>query len=44
MSSVADADDRTANRTLEQWGLQKKWVVDKEGSEYKVHLCNYSGM
>lgn len=29
---------------LEQWGLQKKWVVDKEGSEYKVHLCNYSGM
>lgn len=29
---------------LEQWGLQEKRVVDKESSEYKVHLCNYSGM
>lgn len=47
MSSVADGPMLMAELLtgpLEQWGLQEKWVVDKEGSEYKVHLFNNSGM
>lgn len=38
-------DDRTANRSIRDplW-LQANGVLDKQGSEYKMHLLNYSVM
>lgn len=43
----SDADDRSANRSIRAMrpaGRQSDGVVDREHSEYKVHLFNYSGM